>query len=198
MAKTKRVALSKMVRFEVFKRDSFKCQYCGRSAPEVVLHVDHIRPVSKGGTNDIFNLITSCSDCNNGKGARKLSDASMLEKQKKQLDELNEKREQLEMMMDWRKELASEQDQLFDFAVDRYEKTFRVKLLPEGLKIIRGQIHQFGIDEVLKSIEITSMRNIDSSGMLSYMAGVCWNRKRQAAEDARIASDAERSAIWRE
>ncbi|MFX5785200.1 HNH endonuclease, partial [Acinetobacter baumannii] len=41
--------ISTKTRFEVFKRDSFKCQYCGRCAPEVILHVDHIHPVSKGG-----------------------------------------------------------------------------------------------------------------------------------------------------
>ena len=56
----KRKNLSKSVRFEVFKRDSFKCQYCGKSAPDVVLEVDHIIPVSKGGDNDISNLITAC------------------------------------------------------------------------------------------------------------------------------------------
>jgi 5-methylcytosine-specific restriction endonuclease McrA len=55
------------VRFKVLERDSFTCQYCGRSAPEVVLHVDHINPASKGGANDMSNLITSCRDCNLGK-----------------------------------------------------------------------------------------------------------------------------------
>ena len=38
--------------------------------PEVVLHVDHFIPVSKGGTNDSSNLLTSCSQCNQGKKAR--------------------------------------------------------------------------------------------------------------------------------
>jgi 5-methylcytosine-specific restriction endonuclease McrA len=47
--KTKRKGLSQTIRFEVFKRDAFKCQYCGKSAPEVTLEVDHIIPVSKGG-----------------------------------------------------------------------------------------------------------------------------------------------------
>ena len=49
MAKAKRKALSQKIRFEVFKRDSFTCQYCGRKAPDVVLQVDHIVPVAKGG-----------------------------------------------------------------------------------------------------------------------------------------------------
>lgn len=102
-----RKAMSKKDRFEVFKRDSFKCQYCGESAPDVVLEVDHIKPVAEGGTNDLINLITSCFDCNRGKGKRLLDDNSVLEKQRKQLEEINEKRNQLEMMMEWRESLDS-------------------------------------------------------------------------------------------
>lgn len=101
----KRKSLSKSVRFEVFKRDSFKCQYCGRSAPDVVLHADHMLPVSKGGKNDIVNLITSCQNCNLGKSNRLLSDDSIIKQQKKQLDELQKRREQLEMMMTWQRSL---------------------------------------------------------------------------------------------
>ena len=42
---SKRKSLSKKIRFEVFKRDKFTCQYCGKTAPNVVLEVDHIEPV---------------------------------------------------------------------------------------------------------------------------------------------------------
>lgn len=55
-------------RFEVFKRDGFICQYCGRRPPEVILEADHIVPKSKGGTDIIENLITACYECNRGKG----------------------------------------------------------------------------------------------------------------------------------
>lgn len=54
-------------RFEVFKRDNFTCQYCGRKAPKVILEIDHKTPKSKGGKNELGNYITACSDCNNGK-----------------------------------------------------------------------------------------------------------------------------------
>ena len=37
-----RKTLSKKIRFEVFKRDKFTCQYCGRMSPDVILEVDHI------------------------------------------------------------------------------------------------------------------------------------------------------------
>ena len=65
-------SVSKPKRFAVFERDKFTCQYCGRSAPNVILEVDHIIPLSGGGNNDIGNLVTSCEECNRGKGSKKL------------------------------------------------------------------------------------------------------------------------------
>ncbi|MEW6748894.1 MAG: HNH endonuclease [Candidatus Micrarchaeota archaeon] len=52
------------------KRDNFKCKKCGRSPAtdqSVILHVDHIKPYSKGGETTIENLETLCSVCNIGK-----------------------------------------------------------------------------------------------------------------------------------
>lgn len=68
------MALSKSLRFEVFARDAFTCQYCGRRPPEIVLEVDHIHPQSKGGLDELLNLITSCYDCNRGKSAKVISE----------------------------------------------------------------------------------------------------------------------------
>lgn len=64
-----REKLTKKQRFTILKRDNFTCRYCGRKTPKVILEIDHIVPVSKGGNNDLNNLITSCRDCNRGKGA---------------------------------------------------------------------------------------------------------------------------------
>lgn len=69
----KRRALSKRLRFEVFKRDKFTCQYCGRRPPEITLHIDHVVPVAAGGTNDLLNLLSACAACNLGKSDRHLS-----------------------------------------------------------------------------------------------------------------------------
>lgn len=69
-----RKQITEKLRFEVFRRDNYTCQYCGRSNKNVELQVDHIIPVSKGGTNDITNLITSCRECNIGKGNTELTD----------------------------------------------------------------------------------------------------------------------------
>jgi 5-methylcytosine-specific restriction endonuclease McrA len=58
------------LRFVVFRPDDFTCRYYGRSAPSVILHVDHIIPVSRSGTDEISNLVTACADCNLGKYSR--------------------------------------------------------------------------------------------------------------------------------
>lgn len=57
-------------RFRVLQRDKFRCRYCGAHGSETELHIDHIQPVSAGGTNDQLNLVTSCKACNLGKHAR--------------------------------------------------------------------------------------------------------------------------------
>jgi hypothetical protein len=67
--KTKR-EISMRLRFIVMKRDNFRCKTCGRSPAtdsSVILHVDHIKPYSKGGETIQENLQTLCSKCNIGK-----------------------------------------------------------------------------------------------------------------------------------
>lgn len=56
------------LRWVTLERDNFTCQYCGASAPDVVLWIDHRVPVSEGGTDDPNNLVTACIACNLGKG----------------------------------------------------------------------------------------------------------------------------------
>ena len=59
------------VRAKVFARDGYRCRHCGIStALGAVLHVDHIIPISKGGTSDLGNLQTLCQDCYLGKSNR--------------------------------------------------------------------------------------------------------------------------------
>lgn len=75
MSVVSRKSLSKKLRFEIFKRDAFTCVYCGRFAPNVQLHVDHILAVAEGGGDEPTNLATSCQECNGGKGPRNLKSA---------------------------------------------------------------------------------------------------------------------------
>jgi hypothetical protein len=63
-----RVAISSSKRFEIFKRDDYRCQLCGAKAADgAALHVDHRLAVAKSGSNDDDNLWTLCDRCNLGK-----------------------------------------------------------------------------------------------------------------------------------
>lgn len=67
---TERGKLTAGLRYDILKRDGFRCQICGRKIaddPDLVLHVDHILPISKGGLTTWDNLRTLCQDCNLGK-----------------------------------------------------------------------------------------------------------------------------------
>jgi hypothetical protein len=75
-ARNKRQQIKPRLRFSILNRDNFTCRYCGHEAPDVVLHVDHIVPVSQGGTNDCENLITACAECNLGKADLEIIDPS--------------------------------------------------------------------------------------------------------------------------
>lgn len=65
----------------LFARDDYTCQYCGRHKSELrgrqFLTRDHIRPISRGGSNTWDNVVTSCSPCNNRKGGRLPAEAGL-------------------------------------------------------------------------------------------------------------------------
>lgn len=151
--KNKRKSLSPKQRFEVFKRDSFRCQYCGKTAPDVLLEVDHIKPVKEGGTNDIINLITACKDCNRGKGARLLDDNSVIEKQRAQLEELNERRQQLEMMMEWRNGLRDFEDRQIDIIESRLAVATGSYLTERDKASYRRALKKYGLPLMLDSVD---------------------------------------------
>lgn len=153
-AKTARKPLTKSVRFEVFKRDKFTCQYCGAKAPDVVLHVDHIHPVADGGTNDVLNLVTSCAGCNGGKGAKALSDDSVVSRQRDQLAMLEERRQQIEMMVQWRQELAAQGDALVEAVSQAWTRAMPGTGLNDvGRGIVAALIKKSGFGVVMDAME---------------------------------------------
>lgn len=65
----------KRANFTLFERDDFKCVYCGSSSIEhgALLLADHVIPISEGGDNTVYNLVTCCYECNLLKGDKFLS-----------------------------------------------------------------------------------------------------------------------------
>jgi 5-methylcytosine-specific restriction endonuclease McrA len=64
----------RITRRAVFARDSWTCQYCGRTSH---LTVDHVMPRSRGGTSVWENIVTSCAPCNRRKGDRMPTEVQM-------------------------------------------------------------------------------------------------------------------------
>ena len=75
------------MRFEVLRRDGFRCRYCGTAAEDgATLHVDHVIPESLGGETHPRNLVAACAGCNAGKSSTTL-DSEHVE----QIDAANER-----------------------------------------------------------------------------------------------------------
>ena len=64
-------------RYNIILRDKNQCQYCGKNFSNEQLTLDHIMPKSRGGKNTWTNLVASCKKCNQKKGCRTPSEASM-------------------------------------------------------------------------------------------------------------------------
>ncbi len=65
----------KLSRREVFRRDDYTCQYCGRQTNDLTL--DHILPKHLGGEHTWMNIVAACPGCNHHKGGRELAEAHM-------------------------------------------------------------------------------------------------------------------------
>lgn len=174
---TKRKPLSKKTRFEVFKRDSFTCQYCSAKPPKVPLEVDHIIPVKSGGTNDVENLITACFDCNRGKGARELTlvPISTIEKMERLKVAQEQYKELKKILLAEKKMLESqvaEIDLIFSNCFDGWH-------LGESFKIqVKQFIKKIGYEQVEESMEIACSKINTPSKATKYFCGIVWNKIR--------------------
>lgn len=156
---TKRKSISKKTRFEVFKRDKFTCQFCGTSAPNSILEIDHLKPVINGGDNSLLNLITSCFECNRGKSKNEISDDSVITKQTNQLKLLEEKRQQLELLAEWKNSLSDIDKEYIKFYQKLFKKLSKLNYIfnEYGKKTILSLRKKYSDEEIIDATE-TSFR----------------------------------------
>lgn len=175
----KRKSLSKKTRFEVFKRDGFRCMYCGAHPPSVLLVVDHVVPVAGGGVNDMDNLVTACEPCNQGKGARELGavpeglaeKAAGVAERELQLkgyhDVMQAKRMRLDgeawdLMNSWR----TEQD----------------SAPKDWMNSMRMFIDKIGFHETQEALDIAQGKGLRTEEKTwRYFCGICWNKVREVS-----------------
>lgn len=160
-AKIERKALSKRVRFEIFKRDGFRCRYCGTTPDQSVLHVDHVVAVANGGTDDPANLVTACASCNGGKSDKPLGDCVLPLSADPEV--LREQIEQVRAFLAAQRELGEARDQVVTDVCDLWES--RIGPMSEDMyRRMRGVLATQRYDDVVKAIEIVGARHIASPG----------------------------------
>jgi hypothetical protein len=171
-----RINLSKKLRFEIFKRDVFTCQYCGAHPPAVILEVDHIVPVASDGGNDEDNLVTSCFDCNRGKAARPLDVAPMPLAEKAEL--VAESERQLKGYNDI---LTARRERLDADVWTVFESLNGAEKVPaEQYNSVLMFVKRLGLHEVLEAADIAASKQLRGSALFRYFCGVCWGKIKDA------------------
>ena len=184
------MAITKKIRFEVFKRDGFACQYCGKHPPETTLEIDHVQPKSKKGSDDINNLITSCFDCNRGKNNIELKTIPNSLQENKEILQEREKQylEYHKLLAKINKRVSSEINQVTVI----FENYFPERTFTDSFKkgSIKKFIEKLNIFEVCEAMEISCSKfegqdsyyvkgrgwysNSDSA--IKYFCGICWSK----------------------
>lgn len=169
----KRKNIGKKVRFEVFKRDSFTCQYCGRTPPKAVLEVDHIIPVADGGKNDSDNLVSACIDCNRGKGARSLSSVPQSLTEKHEL--LEEKEAQIEEYGKLLKKKRRRENKLIEEIEAIFSDEFECMFHESERESIRQNfLPVLTPDDLMKAISRACGKCSNADSAFKYFCGICW------------------------
>lgn len=180
---SERQAISKRVRFEVFKRDAFACVYCSAHPPAVILHVDHVHPVAEGGANDIDNLVTACAPCNLGKGARLLLNApSSLSDRAADIRERESQLAGYEAVLRARRErIENGTDRICTAFAAAFEETNYVTFTDASRASIRRFVDIQGTEQTIDCmlIALRGPAGNDPYSAFRYFCGVCWRRIRE-------------------
>ena len=67
----------KFSRVNIYQRDNFTCQYCGKQLRWSELSYDHLVPRARGGRTTFLNIVTACRPCNAKKGHLTCDEAGM-------------------------------------------------------------------------------------------------------------------------
>jgi len=167
------------IRFKVFERDRFTCQYCGKRVPDIILEADHLLPKSQGGKDTLDNLVTSCFECNRGKAARILINNPNIEYNAPSEAERKERREQLSSYIAWLKEEQENINQQIRYIYKVWADNFSNPIYPNE-NSVRLFLKSIGLANILEAISITASKNVLSA--LPYFYGVCHKMRRDSQE----------------
>lgn len=170
------MAVSKKKRFEVFKRDGFACQYCGRKPPDALLECDHIQPKCEGGSDEYTNLITSCFDCNRGKSGFPLGNSDCDRVQEMQLERIAQLSAFNEMLISSERSRKGHLEWLINEVASNLDWSC---LNPGEQKSLAGFSRRLDITEIVEASEIAGSKRIyGNAARWRYFCGICWSKIR--------------------
>lgn len=178
------MAVSKRLRFEILRRDNHACRYCGATAPEAALTVDHVVPVTLGGTDDPKNLVAACRDCNSGKSSVP-ADAVIVADVAE--DALRWARV-MQMVADHRAQVRVESRRRYDAFTNEWnlwtDSSGNTCPLPSTWKVSFDQFLNAGLefDDMIELIDVAM--SSPAKDTWRYFCGCCWTRVRDAQSKA--------------
>lgn len=178
-----RVPISKRLRFEVFKRDSFECCYCGATPPGVLLECDHIEPVSAGGPTEIDNLVTACQACNRGKYNIPLT--TVPQALSERAAEVLEREAQIAgyqaVMKQRRMRLDADAQEILELFCEYFK---RDGISKNEFTSIKHFVDKLGLDDAIDSVERAFQKCPWSyPRAFKYFCGACWGKLRNREEE---------------
>lgn len=154
--RAKRKSLSKRLRFEIFKRDGFKCLYCGATPAQKVLRVDHVKPVADGGGDEPTNLVTSCFDCNAGKGPVPLEHQQHAAGFASDADK--EHAEQIRAWLAVQKEIEGARNEVAEALADCWRHHLGDALTQDMFNRFPGLSREFSFEQLAQAMAITARK----------------------------------------
>lgn len=178
------MALSQRLRFEILRRDGHTCRYCGQSAPDVKLTVDHVVPVALGGSDDPDNLVTACQGCNAGK--------SSIAPDQPIVDAVDADALRWAAAMKRAAEIQSERADSREIYIHEFDKCWEKWKYEDGTTIGRpgdwatsvGYWHDIGFELhlLLGLVDDVAPRRISDYKMWKYFCGAVWRTLRERQE----------------
>lgn len=174
--------VSKRTRYEVLNRDGFACRYCHET--DLPLTLDHVIPISLGGSDKPDNLVAACGPCNAGKSSSN-PDAETVE---------NVEEDALRWAGAMKKaaEIVSERGRKAEGFVDLFDGHWPHKYVPRGYETSIQSLYAAGLTEEMLVYSInaaTNARGVDNR--FRYFCGVAWRKVREMQDVARALIEAE-------
>lgn len=182
------MTISKRLRFEILRRDGFTCRYCGAEASESKLQIDHVVPVTFGGTDTPDNLVAACAECNSGKSSVPLNANFVAEVDPVKVDIA----EVIKNVGARRVAEIEEREKMLNFLWDMWSAEPHLPAVPENFEEVISNWLRLGLPfEVIQDyiMELGHEPAGSRESMWKMFVTRCWNElykiRREAEEEAR-------------